>query len=63
LGLEELHSRLKQKTSADAENRAKSKPELNERNVIEIEDVLDVFEHLDELPEMQELIYNMNMEE
>jgi hypothetical protein len=37
-------------------------PETHKNNVINIDNFLDKFERLDELPEIQEFIDNMNME-
>lgn len=46
----------------EAQKRNKLKLEVQENNVIDIEDFLDKFEHLDELPKIQEFMDNMNME-
>ena len=62
LGHEEFQCRFKQKASAEAQKRAKVKPEAHENNVIDIDDFSDEFERLDELPEIQEFMDNMNME-
>ena len=62
LGHEEFQCRFKQKASAEAQKRAKVKPEAHENNVIDIDDFSDAFERLKELPEIQEFMDNMKME-
>lgn len=45
-----------------SEKKAKFKPETHENNAIDIDNVSDEFERLDELPEIQEFMDNMDME-
>jgi hypothetical protein len=53
----------KPKASAEAQRKAKHKPEPQENNVIHADDdVSEDFEHLTDIPEMQDFIENMNLE-
>jgi hypothetical protein len=62
LGHEETQYRFKQKASAEAKKKAKFKTETHISKVVDIDDFLDEFERLDELPEIQEFMENMDME-
>ena len=62
MGHEDSQCRFKQKASAEMQKRTKFKFDPQENNVIDIADFSDEFEHLDELPEMQEFMDNMNAE-
>jgi hypothetical protein len=62
LGHEETRCCFKQKASAEAQKKAKFKTEAHENNVIEIDNFSDEFELLDDLPEIQEFMDNMDLE-
>jgi hypothetical protein len=62
LGHKESQCCFIQKASSEAQKRAKFMPETRKNNVINIDNILDKFECLDELPEIQEFMDNMNME-
>jgi hypothetical protein len=62
LGHKETQCRFKQKASVEAQKKAKFKTETHKNNIINIDDFSDEFERLDELPEIQEFMENMDME-
>jgi hypothetical protein len=51
-----------QKASAEVQKKVKFKTETHENNAIDIDNFSDEFERLDELPEIQESMDNMDME-
>jgi hypothetical protein len=62
LGQKESQCCFKQRASAEAQKWAKFKLEPHKNNAINIDDFLVKFEHVDELPEIQEFMNSMNME-
>jgi len=62
LGHEEAQCRIKQKASAEAQKQTKVKPAKEKNNILEVEELANELEYLDDFPEIQEFMENMNSE-
>jgi len=62
LGHEEAQCRIKQKASAEAQKQTKVKPAEEINSILEVEELANELEYLDDFPEIQEFMENMNSE-